>query len=123
MKLLLVGLHDTILSVDESSTISYVFTRNGAGTPIPEPDPEPEPPSMSFFLSFLSFFLSFFLVRAERDRVSLCFFFLKLGAAIGLLCCDSDPKQSNTDNTSDPVDYASLSLYLTRWLRLAPSRW
>ena len=31
MKLLLVGLHETTLSVDGSSTMSYVFTRNGGG--------------------------------------------------------------------------------------------
>ena len=30
-KLLLVGLHETTLSVEGSSTMSYVFTRNGGG--------------------------------------------------------------------------------------------
>lgn len=39
MKLFLLELHDTISSVDESSTISYVFTKKGAGPPAPSPPP------------------------------------------------------------------------------------
>lgn len=37
-KLVLLELHDTISSVDESSTMSYVFRRNGAG-PLLGPPP------------------------------------------------------------------------------------
>ncbi|KAM0986298.1 hypothetical protein ACFX13_013742 [Malus domestica] len=43
MKLFLFELHDTISSVAESSTMSYVFSRNGAGPP---PPPAVEGPSM-----------------------------------------------------------------------------
>lgn len=47
MKLFFPSPHDTISSVAASSTMSYVFSRNGAGPP--PPPPPPPPPSNAIF--------------------------------------------------------------------------